>query len=84
MLKDEFIPKGMEPPETPEKKEPVFLSLADGNYVGAIRKALDVLPVEIRVDKCLVIERDGRPPQVKITLTIIGEKKGGDAGERVG
>jgi len=81
MIKKEELPKGMMPPETPEKKEPVFLSLADGNYVGAIRKALDVLPVEIQVDKCLVLERNKRPPQVKLTLTIL-EEKGGDTCER--
>ena len=81
MIRKEQLPKGMMPPETPERKEPVFISLADGNYVGAIRKALDVLPVEIQVDKCLVLERAKRPPQVRLTLTILGEK-GGDEIER--
>jgi hypothetical protein len=81
LIRKDELPKGMMPPETPEKKEPVVLSLADGNYVGAIRKALDVLPVEIKVDKCLVLERNKRPPQVRLTLTILGEK-GGDDVER--
>jgi len=70
-------PKGMEPPEAlVESKKPAPLHLGRGNYVGAIRQALEILPVEIRVDRCLVLERDGRPPEVRLSLTILGEKEG--------
>jgi hypothetical protein len=61
--------------ETPEQK-PVFLTLADGNYVGAIRQALTILPVEILVNECQVLEQVGRPPEVCLKLTILGEKEG--------
>lgn len=76
MIREPEWPKGMEPPiEAPEQKKPAPLNLADGNYAGAIRQALGILPVEIRVDKCLVLERAGRPPEVRLTLTILGEKE---------
>jgi len=71
----------MEPPEAPEQKKPVPLNLGCGNYVAAIYQALEILPVEVRVDKCLVLERAGRPPEVRLSLTILGEKEG-DRNER--
>ncbi len=76
LLRDNPLPKGMtpaEPHEAPEK--PVPLTLADGNYAGAIRMALDALPVHIRVDRLLVVERAGAQPQVSLKLTIVGEKQ---------
>jgi hypothetical protein len=63
--------------EAPEK--PVPISLADGNYVAAIRTALNMLPVEARVKECIVIEQDGMMPEVKLTLIIEGQKEGGEA-----
>lgn len=76
------MPKGMAPPISIEQSAkapeiPAPLTLADGNYAGAIRQALDILPVRIRVDRCLVLERHGRPPEVVLRLTVLGEK--GDA-----
>jgi hypothetical protein len=74
------LPKGMEPPEVnneaPEKEEkkPAPVSLAQGNYIAAIHQALSILPVEVNVEKCLVVERAGRPPQVRLDLVILGEK----------
>lgn len=78
------FPKGMIP-TAPEKapEPPAPLTLADGNYAGAIRQALDILPVEVRVDRCVIVERAGRHPDVRLSLTILGEK-GGEAGERDG
>lgn len=72
------LPKGMEPPlpeRDPEKENPpVPVSLAKGNYVAAIHQALSILPVEIKVEKCLVVERVGKPPEVRLDLVIVGEK----------
>lgn len=79
MIRGIEIPKGMEPaiteapPQAPVPPAP--LTLADGNYAGAIRQALDILPVKIRVDRCLVLERHGRPPEVCLRLTVLGEKE---------
>jgi len=76
------LPKGMMPEhsEAPaERSAP--LTCERGNYAGAIRLALAGLPVEVRVDRLLVLERDGRPPQVRLSLSILGEK-GGEGGER--
>lgn len=69
------LPKGMSLPEAPEIKKPVPLNLGHGNYVAAIYQALEILPVEIRVDKCLVLERHGMPPEVRLALRILGEKE---------
>jgi len=77
------LPKGMELPMVRATHESRFVTLADGNYAGAIRHALDVLPVEVRVDRLVVLERAGQPPQVRLSLTILGEK-GGDGDERNG
>ena len=82
----EEMPKGMmpSPPNTeasPTRLAP--LTCAAGNYAGAIRQALSILPVEIRVDRLVVLERGGLPPQVSLKLTILGEK-GGDDPERFG
>lgn len=74
------LPKGMEPAvsEAPESKDPApqYLHLGDGNYAGAIRQALKILPVEVRIDRFLVLEQDGQPPRVRLSLTILGEKEG--------
>lgn len=76
LLKDDPLPKGMTPPAPQEAPEPPApLTLADGNYAGAIRLALAALPVEVRVDRCIVVERAGRPPMVSLRLTILGEKR---------
>lgn len=73
------IPKGMsipKPTETPEQKSPVFFTLADMNYAGAIRQVLAGLPVEILINECQVSEQAGRPPEVFLKLIILGEKEG--------
>lgn len=76
------LPKGMEPPVQEAPERPASLTLADGNYGGAIRMALDALPVRVKVNRCLISEKDGRPPEVRLHLIILGEKEG--YGERVG
>ncbi len=85
IVRDE-LPKGMTPAspntEAPPNR-PAPLTCAAGNYAGAIRQALAILPVEIRVDRLIVVERDGLPSQVSLKLTILGEKGGGDP-ERFG
>lgn len=80
LYRDLSWPKGMEPREASVEKEPVPLTLADGNYAGVIRLALDALPVVVRVDRLIVVERAGCSPQVRLALTIIGQKE--DANER--
>ena len=67
---DETLPKGMIPPE-PEGP----VTLADGNYGAAIRAALSVLPVEIRVDRCVIVERDGHSPTVRMSLTVLPKRE---------
>jgi hypothetical protein len=75
------LPKGMvikkenvvDPTPPPEP-----LSMETGNYGGAILQTLKkVLPFEIRVDRFVVTEEDGRPPKAEIILTVLDEK-GGD------
>lgn len=71
------FPKGMEPLKEEKPEEPKHISLSDGNYVAAIYKALEMLPVIVRVEKCIVIEQDGAMPEVNMTLVIEGEKARG-------
>jgi len=84
------LPKGMTSPAPTSSDDgapdqPAPLTLADGNYAGAIRQALAILPVRVRVDRLAVLERAGQPPQVRLTLTILAEKgEGGDGDERNG
>ena len=75
------LPKGMLPP-SPEPHAnvtapecPAPLSLARGNYAGAILQALDLtLPFTVRVDRLQVIERSGQYPAVMLRLTVLDEK----------
>jgi len=60
--------------EAPEQK-PVLFNLADTNYAGMIRQALADLPFKIQITKCLVSEQVDRPPEVRLKLTISGEKE---------
>lgn len=74
------LPKGMEiEVEEVEVKKPV--TLKDGNYVAAIYQALDLVPVEIRIRKCVVIESDNDSANVKLELEIGGEKGGEGDGD---
>ncbi len=75
------LPKGMMPPMQNNKEHPTPLTLADGNYAAAIRQALSILPVVIRVDRCLILEQDGKTPEVRLTLTILEEKPAQEGGE---
>ena len=75
------LPKGMLPPapeSTANEKAPDIpapLSLAQGNYAGAILQALELtLPFEVVVDRCAVIERIGHRAHVSLRLTIGSEK----------
>ena len=75
------LPKGMLPPSpepTANEKAPDIpapLSLAQGNYAGAILQALDLtLPFTVHVDKLQVIERGDQHPAVVLRLTVLGEK----------
>jgi len=73
---DSELPKGMSPvSETPEIKQPVSFSLRRGNYVAAIYHALDLIPVEVRILKCIVIEQKGLPPEVELSLQIVDEEE---------
>lgn len=73
------LPKGMTIPEAEseasEIKQPVPLHLGRGNYVAAIYQALGILPVEIIVDECIITERHGQEPEVRLVLRIIGDKE---------
>jgi len=61
--------------EVPEIKQLVSFSLRRGNYVAAIYHALDLIPVEVRILKCTVIEQKGLPPEVELSLQIIDEEE---------
>ncbi len=67
------LPKGMAFVEAIEEKT-LSYSLAQSNYVAAIYEALEVLPIEVVVSKCIVVEKTGIPPEVRLTLRILGEK----------
>lgn len=69
------FPKGMTPPEAPENKNPVSFHLGRGNYVAAIYQALQIIPVNIRILQCKIVEREGLPPEVELTLRILDEKE---------
>lgn len=68
------LPKGMTLPQPQQEEQPRPVSLADGNYVGAIYQALEILPLTVRIDRCQVIEGEGIMPQVELSLTITGER----------
>ncbi|MBT9132003.1 MAG: hypothetical protein DDT33_00511 [Firmicutes bacterium] len=68
------FPKGMAIPEAVVPKIVVPFNLGCGNYIQAIYQALDALPIEIRVEKCIVLEKHGELPEVRLTLQILGEK----------
>lgn len=71
------IPKGMTIPNTEASEtQPVPFHLGRGNYVAAIYQALQLIPVNIRILQCRVVEREALPPEVEITLRIEGEKDG--------
>ncbi|MBT9141989.1 MAG: hypothetical protein DDT29_00382 [Dehalococcoidia bacterium] len=61
--------------DEPRIELPVTFTLGQGNYIAAVYQALETLPVEIRVEKCLVLERHGEPPEVRLTLRILGPKE---------
>ncbi|MBT9132801.1 MAG: hypothetical protein DDT33_01330 [Firmicutes bacterium] len=69
------FPKGMAIPEVAAPKIVVPFNLGCGNYIQAIYQALDALPIEIRVEKCIVLEKHGEPPEVRLTLRILGTKE---------
>ncbi len=69
------LPKGMSILEVEPIQVSVPFNLGCSNYVQAIYHALEILPVEIRIEKCLVLERSGLPPEVRLTLYILGEKE---------
>lgn len=75
MLPGGELPKGMSLPLPTQEERPRPVSMADGNYVGAIYQVLEMLPVVVRVDRCQVTEGEGMMPQVELSLTVVGEKE---------
>lgn len=70
------IPKGMTIPHTEASEtQPVPFHLGRGNYVAAIYQALQLIPVNIRILQCRVVEREALPPEVELVLHILGEKE---------
>ncbi|MBT9156829.1 MAG: hypothetical protein DDT37_01820 [Firmicutes bacterium] len=76
-MKQQELPKGMSFPDEPNIELPVTFTLGRGNYIASIYQALEKLPIEIRVDKCVVLEAHGMPPEVRLTLRILGGKEEG-------
>jgi len=76
------LPKGMTTLEAMEARErPAVVNLSNGNYIGAIYKMLDLLPVIVRVEKCQVLEGAGMMPEVQLTMRILGERGDENASE---
>ncbi len=73
-MKQQELPKGMSFSDEPKIELPVIFTLGQGNYIAAIYQALEMLPIKICVDRCLVVEKHGEPPEVRLTLQILGEK----------
>ena len=70
------LPKGKTIPHTEaSENQPVPFHLGRGNYVAAIYQALQIIPVNIRILQCKVVEREGQPPEVELTLHILDEKE---------
>ena len=61
--------------EAPDVTPPVPFHLGRGNYVAAIYQALQLIPVNIRILQCKVVEREGLAPEVELTLHILDEKE---------
>ncbi len=74
-MKQQELPKGMSFSDEPKIELPAIFTLRQWNYIASIYQALEMMPVEIRVDKCLALERHGEPPEVRLTLYILGEKR---------
>ncbi len=69
------LPKGMILSEVEPVQVSAPFNLGCSNYVQAIYHALEILPVEIRIEKCLVLEKHGMPPEVRLTLRVLGKKE---------
>ncbi len=74
-MNQQELPKGMAFSDGPKIELPVTITLGQGNYIAAIYQALQLLPVNIRVEKCLVLEKHKTPPEVRLTLRVLGEKE---------
>lgn len=72
---DKDLPKGMTLPESPEVEQAILPNLQQTNYVAMIYKALQELPVVLRVNQCVVCESDGQLPEVRLVLNVVGVKE---------
>jgi len=77
--RSEQLPKGLDPfPEAPtgEDDRPAPLTLADGNYAGVLRKLLqEAFPWHVHIERLLVSEKPNAYPEVRLKLTILGERE---------
>jgi len=73
------LPKGLDPfPEAPtgEHDRTAPSTLMDGNYAGLLRKLLqEAFPWHLRIERLLVSERPNAYPEVRLKLTILGERE---------
>ena len=70
------LPKGMILPEAPgERRQIPLLCLGQVNYVAMIYEALEAIPVELRVTRCVIREDEGQMPEVRLVLHIMGVKE---------
>ncbi|MBT9137176.1 MAG: hypothetical protein DDT34_02263 [Firmicutes bacterium] len=74
-MNQQELPKGMAFSDEPKIELPVIITLGQGNYIAAIYQALQLLPVNIKIEKCLVLEKHKMPPEVRLTLSILGKKE---------
>ncbi len=69
------LPKGMILPEVVPVQVSVPFNLGCSNYVQVIYHALEILPIKVHIEKCIVLEKHGELPMLKLTLCILGERE---------
>jgi len=76
---DQPLPKGLDPfPEAPadDTNRPAPSTLMDGNYAGLLRQLLqEAFPWYLRIERLVVSERPNAYPEVRLKLTILGERE---------
>ncbi len=70
------LPKGMLLTDMIDVKTPEPLSLRNNNYIAAIYRALELLPIELVILKCIILEKHRMSPEVRLTLQILGARTG--------
>lgn len=70
-----MLPKGMEPPNSEVIQPPVQVRLWHHNYAALIYGALQKLPIQVNVEKMVVLDGDSISPEVQLVIRILYEKE---------